>query len=156
MKKSNSLTFSHFQEIPFFRRVFKESNILCLCSNYNLSPKVPCLPACSAAQTCPTLCNPRDCSPPGFLVHEILQARIQQWAAISSSRRSSKPRDQTWVSCTSCIYHWATQEVAEISAEFSIELSSPVGCFRRSVSAFKGQILLMLVQIQFQFSEFLE
>ena len=37
-------------------------------------------------QSCPTLCNPRDYSPPGPSVHGILQARILQWAAISSSR----------------------------------------------------------------------
>ena len=36
-----------------------------------------------------------DCSPPGFSVHEILQARILEWVAISSSRGSFQPRDQT-------------------------------------------------------------
>ena len=51
------------------------------------------------AQLCPTLCNPMDCSPPGSSVHGILQARILEWVAISFSRGSSQPRDQTWVSC---------------------------------------------------------
>ena len=37
-------------------------------------------------QSCPTLCNPRDCSPRGSCVHGILQARILEWVAISSSR----------------------------------------------------------------------
>ena len=41
-----------------------------------------------------------DCSPPGSSVHGILQARILEWVAISFSRGSSWPRDQTWVSCT--------------------------------------------------------
>ena len=41
-------------------------------------------------QSCPTLCNPMDCSPPGFSVHGILQARILKWAAISFSRGSSQ------------------------------------------------------------------
>ena len=50
------------------------------------------------AQSCPTLCNPMDCSPPGFSVHGILQARILQWVAISFSRGSSRPRDRTQVS----------------------------------------------------------
>ena len=45
------------------------------------------------AQSCPTLCDPMDCSPPGSSVHGILQARILEWVAISSSRRSSQPRD---------------------------------------------------------------
>ena len=41
-----------------------------------------------------------DCSPPGSSVHEIFQARILEWVAISFSRGSSQPRDQTQVSCT--------------------------------------------------------
>ena len=47
------------------------------------------------AQSCPTLCNPRDCSPPGSSVHGILQARILEWVAIPFSRRSSWPRNWT-------------------------------------------------------------
>ena len=38
-------------------------------------------------QSSPTLCDPVDCSPSGSSVHEILQARILEWIAISSSRR---------------------------------------------------------------------
>ena len=45
------------------------------------------------------LCNPMAYRPPGSSVHEILQARILEWIAISFSRGSSLPRDQTWVSC---------------------------------------------------------
>ena len=44
------------------------------------------------------LCDPMDCSLPGSSVHGILQARILEWVAISFSRGSSQPRDQTWVS----------------------------------------------------------
>ena len=51
------------------------------------------------AQACPTLCNPMDCSPPGSSIHGILQAWIQEWVAISLSRGSSQPRNQSWVSC---------------------------------------------------------
>ena len=50
------------------------------------------------AQSCLTLCDPVDCSPPGSSVHGILQARILKWVAISSSRGSSQPRDRTHVS----------------------------------------------------------
>ena len=50
------------------------------------------------AQSCPTLCDPVDCSPPGSSVHGILQARILEWVAISFSRGSSHPRDRTHVS----------------------------------------------------------
>ena len=53
-----------------------------------------------------------DCSPPGSSVHGILQARILQWVAISSSRGFSQPRDQTWVSWIGrwILYPWATRE----------------------------------------------
>ena len=36
----------------------------------------------SVAQSCPTLCDPMDCSPPGSSVHGILKARILEWVAI--------------------------------------------------------------------------
>ena len=51
------------------------------------------------AQLCPTLCDPMDCSLPGSSVCGILQARILEWVAISSSRGSSRPRDGNQVSC---------------------------------------------------------
>ena len=41
-----------------------------------------------------TLCNSMDCSPPGFSVPGIFQARIPEWVAISYSRESPQPRDQ--------------------------------------------------------------
>ena len=68
---------------------------------------------CMPAQSCPTLCNPKDYSPPGSSVFGIFQVRILEWVAISSSRESSQPKDQTlipsfyisrWI-----LYHWATQ-----------------------------------------------
>ena len=37
------------------------------------------------AQSCPTVCDPMDCSLPGFSIHGILQARILEWVAISFS-----------------------------------------------------------------------
>ena len=49
-------------------------------------------------QSCLTLCDLVDCSPPGSPVLRIFQARILEWVAISFSRGSSWPRDQTWVS----------------------------------------------------------
>ena len=49
-------------------------------------------------QSSPTLCDPRDCSPPGSSAHGILEARILEWVAVPSSRGSSQPWDQTRVS----------------------------------------------------------
>ena len=54
-------------------------------------------------QSFPALCNPMDCSLPAPSVHEILQARILEWGAISFSRASSWPRDRTCISYISCI-----------------------------------------------------
>ena len=64
------------------------------------------------AQSCPTLCNPVDCSLPGSSVHGILQARILEWVAISFSRGSSWLRDQTQVSRIAgrCLTLWTTRE----------------------------------------------
>ena len=50
----------------------------------------------------PTFCSPKDWSLPGSSVHGVLQARILEWAAISSSRGSYWPRDQTHISDISC------------------------------------------------------
>ena len=60
-----------------------------------------------------TLCNPMDCCPPGFSVHEIFLANIPESVAISFSRGSSWPRDWTWVSCTAGRFftNWTTREI---------------------------------------------
>ena len=64
-------------------------------------------------QSCLTLCDPMNRGLPGSSVHEILQARILQWVAISFSRGSSRLRDRTPVSCTAGWWFtvWTTREV---------------------------------------------
>ena len=54
---------------------------------------------CLITKSCPTLCDPMDCSPPDSSVQGILQARILDWVTISSSRGSFWPRDWTHISC---------------------------------------------------------
>ena len=63
-------------------------------------------------QSCPTVCDPVDYSPPGSSVHGILQARILKWVAISFLRGSSPPRDLTQVSHIAGrrFKLWATRE----------------------------------------------
>ena len=58
------------------------------------------------AQSCPTLCDPKDCCPPGSSVHEISQARVLEWVAIFFLQGIfltwipwRKKWDPTWVSC---------------------------------------------------------
>ena len=71
---------------------------------------------CLLAKSCPTLCDPMDCSLPGSSIHKIFQARILEWVTISFSRGSSQPRDQTWVSLTEARLFtvWATREVISL------------------------------------------
>ena len=67
------------------------------------------LPCVLVAQTCPTLCHPMDCSPPGPSVHGILQARILEWVAIPSSRRSTQGSNPCLPHCRQmlyCLSHW--------------------------------------------------
>ena len=54
------------------------------------------------AQSCPILCDPMDCSPPGFSIRGIFQARTLEWVALPSSRGSSRPRDRNRISYISC------------------------------------------------------
>ena len=63
-------------------------------------------------QLCLSLCDPVDYDLPGSSVHGSLQARILAWVAIPSSRGSSQPRDQTWVSCIAArsFTIWAMRE----------------------------------------------
>ena len=62
------------------------------------TPFFPMLGCCVLAKSCPALCNPMDCSPPGSSVHGIPPARILEWVAISFSWGSSGPRDRTHIS----------------------------------------------------------
>ena len=68
-------------------------------SGHFIFPLIFLKPEHMCAQLCLTLCNSRDCSWPGSCVHGISKARILEWVSISSSRRSSWPRDRTWASC---------------------------------------------------------
>ena len=81
-------------------------------------------------QTFLTLCNPMGHSPPGSSVHGILQARILESVAISSSRGSSQPRDQTHVSCVSCIGRWILHHTIMHAAAAKSQQSCPTLCDR--------------------------
>ena len=70
----------------------------CSAQNYLKACQVLCC-CCLVAKLYLTVCDLMDCSPPGSSVQGILQARVLEWVAIPSSRGSSWPRDQTWVSC---------------------------------------------------------
>ena len=65
-----------------------------------------CVCMCMHTPSCPILCDPMDCSPPGSSIHGILQARILEWVAFSFSRGSSRLKGRTYISCISCLGRW--------------------------------------------------
>ena len=96
----------HFNVSTTFRSLSSRYSPL-IFQTYNSPPKMWCVCMCvcvcvcvcvKSLQLCLTLCNPMDCSPPGSSVHGILQAKILEWAATSSSRGSSQPRHKIGVS----------------------------------------------------------
>ena len=76
------------------------------------------------AKSCPTLCNPVDCSPPGSSVHGFPQARILEWVAIPFSRGSSQRRGRTQVSCIAGGFFttWDTREGYLLSVYYILPL----------------------------------
>ena len=107
-----------------------------------------CKHASSVTQSCLTLHNPMDCSPPSCSVHGIFQARILEQVAVSSSRGSSWPRDWTYVcfiSCTSRKFFfffnlWATPFNCE-----SLLPSSSGDCFPGTLDNLSQRIFLRVV-----------
>ena len=108
--------------IPFSRgssRARNQTRVSCITGGFFTSwatgkPLIPHKNKTSeVAQSCPTLCDPMDCSLQRSTVHGIFQARVLEWAAISFSRGSSQPRDGTWVShiVGRCFTIWTTREV---------------------------------------------
>ena len=101
-------------------------------------------------QSCLTLWNPMDCSLPGSSVHGILQARIQEWVAISYSRGSSWPRDLTHFFCTAGRFFtvWATREVNTVMVVYK-SLLSQVEKFLNNIKS-NHSYNSMLVNVQYK------
>ena len=79
-----------------------------------------CAAAAKSLQSCPTLCNPIDSSPPGFLVPEILQARTLEWVAISFSNAWKwKVKVKTLSRVRLCATPWTATYQAPPSMGFS-------------------------------------
>ena len=79
------------------------------------------------AQSCPTLCDPMECSLPGSSVRSVFQARVLEWVAISVCRVSSWPRDRTQVSrivskMLYCLSHQGWGEL--IIREFGMDIQT--------------------------------
>ena len=74
------------------------------------------------AQSCPTLCNPMDCTLPGSSVHGISQASLLEWVAISFSRGSSQPRDWTRVSYKSLALQTDSLPLSYLGSPYQIAI----------------------------------
>ena len=81
-------------------------------SHKQLYPPLLLCCCCLVAKSCPTVCNPLDCSLPASSVHGISQAWILEWVAVPFSGGSSPPRGWTPVSCIGrwVLYLWGTRK----------------------------------------------
>ena len=96
----------------------------------------------------PTFCNPLDCSPPGSSVHGILQSRILEWVANSSSKdlpaQGSNPHLLWLLSCRQIPHPRATREaVASIFGALNLAYLGTFLCF--TVVGGKRQNLIVLI-----------
>ena len=75
--------------------------------------------AAKSLQSCPTLCDPIDSSPPGFPVPGILQARTLEWVAISFSKRNYRKKVKLLSHVQLFVTPWTVAYQAPLSMEFS-------------------------------------
>ena len=104
----NSYYFLPFFFFFFFLITFKNS--------YGLS--IALESESEVAQSCPTLCDPMDCSLSGSSVYGIFQARVLEWIAISFSRRSSQPRNSP--QSTAIIWIEKSQDIEDVISLITI------------------------------------
>ena len=81
-----------------WERFFKQGNVQIRAAKWR-APNGHTEGESEVTQSCPTLCDPVDCSLSGSSIHGIFQARVLEWIAISLSKGSSQPRNWTRVSC---------------------------------------------------------
>ena len=109
----------------FFLRYITFSILAIRCNSFHFM--ISCIAL--VVQSCPTLCDPMDCSLKGCSVHGNLQGRILKWIAIPFSRKSWS-RDQTWVSCIAGRFFmvWATKKGSWcLIAQWCLTLCNPHG-----------------------------
>ena len=80
-----------------------------------------------------TLCNPVDCSLPGFSARGILQAGILEWVSVTSSRGPSRPRSWAWVSCISGRVFFAIWATREAHLQVKHKFKKETACVRSSI-----------------------
>ena len=88
--------------------------------------------AFSVAQSCPTLHDPMDSSPPGSSVHGVFQARIMEWIAISSSRESSWPSDRICISSVSLQWQADSLPLSHLGSPYLQQVETTLHCSARA------------------------
>ena len=83
---------------------------------------------CSVAQSCPTLCGPMGCSPPGSSSHGVFQARLLEWAVIYSFRGSS------WLRDGNCLLHLLYWQADSLPLAPPEETSYKLVCCQQGIS----------------------
>ena len=74
------------------------------------------------AQSCPTLCDPMDCSLPGSSVHGIFQARVLEWGAIAFSEQYIKRGSVAWQLRSFFIHSFIQRLLTTSTTELSYHL----------------------------------
>ena len=88
----------------------------------------PCSwPGLAVTQSCLTLCNPMDCSPPGSSVHGILQARILEWVAIMFSKSFLQFSVGGWGCVPSLLFTWG-QTMVEVKKIMATSIKRSHAC----------------------------
>ena len=95
--------------------------------------------AAKSLQSCPTLCDPTDGSPPGSLIPGILQARTLEWVAISFSNAW---KWKVKVKSLSCVWPSATPWIAAYQAPPSMGLIKPNCFFSKTIATLSGYSII--------------
>ena len=107
--KKGKLQIDTYSLVPVLQNVLKKKRQMrvCMCVFTHFLVNIDslcllcvCVCVCTL-KSCPTLCNPMDCSLPDSSVYGIFQARILKWVDMPSSRGSYRPRDWICISCVS-------------------------------------------------------
>ena len=134
-----SLISSHPRLLPQSPKVCSLHLCLFCCLAYRVI-----VAAAKSLESCLTLCDPIDGSPPGSSIPGILQERTLEWVTIPSSRGSSWPRDWTQVSCIAgrFVPIWAIREAlnvynSSVWMAWSLSLHSSVHLFSPPIVAYQ-------------------
>ena len=106
LQTGSSVSFSRFHICALIYDIFLPLSDLFHSVRPTVSRSICACAHDKSLQSCPTLCDTMDCTPPASSICGILQARILEWVTVTSSRGSSQPRDLTSVSYVSCIGRW--------------------------------------------------